>query len=213
MVSTVQSIRRQGWKDEIPIHWVGCKARRLGNEQIDNVVVTEAKVPKSQKVRNLLQLTKAVKIDTQDLHIDPAILLIRLLVLVERSEDPVSYFQYELTAYPASIFNGNYMKNVNKVVGTRNHWQKERKTKEWKKAEIWGNRTKGRQMRKRRELSWISNFSRGHTYVQCFKVYAWWRCTASSCHLERLDFQGCCSRLHQLCEFKVFFVHCSVWWL
>ena len=67
-------------------------------------------------MRNLLQLTRAVKIDTQDLHIDPAILFSRLLVLVERSEDPASYFQYELTTYPESIFNRNYMKNVNKAL-------------------------------------------------------------------------------------------------
>ena len=35
-------------------------------EQIDNVAVTKAKVPRSKKVRNLLQLTKAIKISTHD---------------------------------------------------------------------------------------------------------------------------------------------------
>ena len=85
-------------------------------EQIDNVAVTKAKVPRSKKVRNLLQLTKAIKISTHDVYIDPAILFIRLLVLVERSDDPVSYFQYELTRYPASIFHGDYMKHVNKAL-------------------------------------------------------------------------------------------------
>ena len=63
-------------------------------EQIDNAAVTELKVSGSQKVRNFLQLTKAVKISRQVVYIEPAILFIRLFVLVERSEDPVSYFQY-----------------------------------------------------------------------------------------------------------------------
>ena len=58
-------------------------------EQIDNVAVTKAKVPRSQKVRNLLQLTKAIKISIHDVYIDPATLFIRLLVLVERSNDSV----------------------------------------------------------------------------------------------------------------------------
>ena len=110
----------------------GCKIQ----EQID-AAVTEPKLPKTQKVHNLLQLTKAVKIGTQDVHINPAILFIRLLVLVERSEErPVSYFQYELTQYQASIFNGDYMRHVvNKLC-----WDMQsltgRKTKEWKKAKI-----------------------------------------------------------------------------
>ena len=63
-------------------------------EQIDNAAVTELKVSRSQKVRNFLQLTKAVEISRQDVYIDPAILFIRFFVPVERSEDPVSYFQY-----------------------------------------------------------------------------------------------------------------------
>ena len=67
-------------------------------------------------MHNLLQLTKAAKVSTSDIYIDPAILFIRLLVLVERSENPVSYFQYELTPYPASIFYGDYMRHVNKVL-------------------------------------------------------------------------------------------------
>ena len=71
-----------------PSHQVNCNdAESLGRkiqEQID-VAVTEVKVPRSQKVRNMLQLTKAVKISTQDVYIDPAVLFIRLLVLLERS--------------------------------------------------------------------------------------------------------------------------------
>ena len=89
---------------------VRCKIQ----EQIGNIAVTEDKVPKSQKVRNFLQLTKAVKTGTQDVHIDPAILFTRLFVLVERSED--RYLKYELTPYPASVFIGDYMRHVNKAL-------------------------------------------------------------------------------------------------
>ena len=38
----------------------------------------------------------AVKIVTQDVHIDPAILFTRLFVLVERSEDPYLIFSMNL---------------------------------------------------------------------------------------------------------------------
>ena len=71
---------------------VSCKIQ----EQIDNTAVTEDKVPRNQKIRNLLQLTKAVKIVTQDVHIGPAILFTRLFVLVERSEDPYLIFSMNL---------------------------------------------------------------------------------------------------------------------
>ena len=90
---------------------VGCNIQ----EQID-VAVTEAKVPGSQKVHNLLQLTKAIKAGKQDVHINPAILFTCWLVLVGRSEDPVSYFQYELARYQASIFNGDYMRHIHKAL-------------------------------------------------------------------------------------------------
>ena len=118
--------------------FVGCKIQ----EQIDNVAVTEARVPRSQKVGNLLQLIKAVKTGTQDVHIDPAILFNRLLVLVESFEDPVSYFQYKLTPYPASIFNGDYMGHVNKaslehVITDRKKNQRMEKTGNMRKQNKW----------------------------------------------------------------------------
>ena len=76
-----------------PGHQVNCDdAESVGRKiqkQID-VAVTEVKVPRSQKVRNMLQLTKAIKISTQDVYIDPAVLFIRLLVLMERSEGSAS---------------------------------------------------------------------------------------------------------------------------
>ena len=67
-------------------------------------------------MHNLLQLTKAIKAGKQDVHINPAILFTCWLVLVGRSEDPVSYFQYELARYQASIFNGDYMRHIHKAL-------------------------------------------------------------------------------------------------
>ena len=92
-------------------------------------------------MHNLLQLTKVVKCGTQDVHIDPAILFVRLLVLVERSDDHISYFQYELTPYPASTFNGDYMRDVNKdLLGTQSLTERKKK----QRMEKSGNRTSGR---------------------------------------------------------------------
>ena len=85
-------------------------------EQSIRVAITETKALRGQKLSNLLQRTQVVKIGTQDVYIDPAILFTRLLVLVKISEDLVSYFQYELTLYLESVFNGDYMRHVYKAL-------------------------------------------------------------------------------------------------
>ena len=48
------------------------------------------------------------------MHIDPSTLFNRILVLVERSTDIESYFQYELSSEPAALFKEQMMRNTNK---------------------------------------------------------------------------------------------------
>ena len=45
---------------------------------------------------------------------DPTVRFLRLIVLIERAEDTMKYFSYELTPIPTSLFNGNFMWHVKK---------------------------------------------------------------------------------------------------
>lgn len=95
------------------------QAEEVGEEIqriMDNQSVIAAKVPTKEKVRSLVHLTKAVKIGTQTVHVDPLVLFMRLLVLVERAEKPDQYFSYELAPYPPSLFKDNYMRHINKAL-------------------------------------------------------------------------------------------------
>ena len=76
---------------------INCDKAKGGNEEIqkimDNKSVLSAQVPTKLNVRCLTQLTKAVKLSTQVVHDDPAVLLLHLLVVVERAQKPDQYFK------------------------------------------------------------------------------------------------------------------------
>ena len=64
----------------------------------------------TRKVKSLIKLSQGIKVDDQEIHIDPTVLFLRILLLIGRSEDPTSYFDYELTPYPTSLFNNRFMR-------------------------------------------------------------------------------------------------------
>ena len=71
-----------------------CKSKAEDVQRImDNKSVLTAKAPIKLKVRPLIQLTKAVKIGTQVVHVDPGVLFMHLLVLVARAEKTRSICQ------------------------------------------------------------------------------------------------------------------------
>ena len=55
-----------------------------------------------------------VKVDKEKVHVDPLLLFSRLLVLVEREADMKSYFKYELTPFPTSLFENGMMRKTAK---------------------------------------------------------------------------------------------------
>ena len=81
-----------------------------------NKSILGAKVPRKLKVRPLIQLTKDVKIGIQVVHVGPAILLMRFLILVEKAEKSDQYFSYELAPYPISLFKDSHMRYINKTL-------------------------------------------------------------------------------------------------
>ena len=70
---------------------------------------------RSDKVITLANLQKCVKIDKKSVHVDPNTLFTRLVLLLERYEDVISYFKYELTAFPTSLFKNSQMRKTNKA--------------------------------------------------------------------------------------------------
>ena len=57
-------------------------------------------------------LYSSVTVDNEVISIDPLTLFLRLIVTVERKPeiDIGSYFEYELTPYPTSLFTGGVMR-------------------------------------------------------------------------------------------------------
>ena len=60
------------------------------------------------------ELSIDMQIDNRNVHVHPIVLFLRLIVLIERAEDTVKYFSYELTPIPTSIFKGNFMRHAEK---------------------------------------------------------------------------------------------------
>ena len=77
-------------------HGINCHQAEVIGQQIklgmDKKMATEAKVETSKKVKTLITLTKVIQVGNQTIHIDPTVLFLRFIVLVERAEDTMKYF-------------------------------------------------------------------------------------------------------------------------
>ena len=95
---------------------INCDDMELVGERIEETLnmqtVDAVSIKTTMKVRTK-ELTKAIKIKHQTIYIDPTVLFLRLMLLVERSEDPPSCFNYELTPYPTSLFKDKVMRHPN----------------------------------------------------------------------------------------------------
>ena len=83
--------------------------------KLDCIAVTKATIKRKEKVKPLAALKNIVRIQNQTANIDPTQLFTRLIVLAERYDDIKSYFEYELTAIPTSLFTDNFMRKPNKA--------------------------------------------------------------------------------------------------
>ena len=86
------------------------------HKDLDGVSVSQAVVKRSKQLKNLAQLSTGVKVNSEILHINETVLFQRLIVLIERSEDMSTYFEYELTPTPTSLFKDDYMRKSNKSI-------------------------------------------------------------------------------------------------
>ena len=78
--------------------------------QLDGLNVAEASIKRRDHIKPLADLKPGIQIDQQKLNINPIILFSRLIAIVQRKEDMSPYFDYELTAFPTSLFKDNFMR-------------------------------------------------------------------------------------------------------
>lgn len=83
-------------------------------KRLDGVTVDKASIPRSQQVKSLQHLQQKTKINNETVPIDPSLLFVRLVVLLERKEDMDRYFDYELTPVPTSLFRDRFMRHPDK---------------------------------------------------------------------------------------------------
>ena len=82
----------------------------------DGIPFLDASIKKKRCVKTIAHLiAQGQQIDHRLVDIDSSTLFYRLIVLVERSPNITSYFNYELTTTPCSLFNGFTMNKAGKA--------------------------------------------------------------------------------------------------
>ena len=85
-------------------------------QSIDDLPITEVKIVVRRKIKTLVNLTKGLDVDSRLVFIDPIVLFMRLIVLVERPGSNTKYFGFELTPNPTSLFKDHFMRHPKKSV-------------------------------------------------------------------------------------------------
>ena len=94
------------------------RAEEIGLEiqkTLDEVNVADATIKRKKQVKTLSSLTNNVKIGKTDVEIDPKILFMRLIAMIQREDNISDYFDYELTTTPLSLFKDGMMRKAQKV--------------------------------------------------------------------------------------------------
>ena len=89
------------------------KAEEVGLKiqmQLDGLNVAEAPIKRREHITPLADLKPGIQVDQKRLNINPIMLFSRLIAIVQREEDMSPYFDYELTAFPTSLFKDFFMR-------------------------------------------------------------------------------------------------------
>ena len=84
-------------------------------QSIDNLPIT-SKIAVRKKIKTLVNLTKSVDVDSSLVFIDPTTLVVRLIVLVDKSGSNTKYFGLYLTPYHTALFTDHFMRHPKKSV-------------------------------------------------------------------------------------------------
>ena len=86
------------------------------HETLDDKPFVNSTIKRASQVKSLASMKNIVKISKQSVNIDPTKLFSRLVVLLERNDDIKSFFDFELTPIPTSLFLDNFMRKTNKAL-------------------------------------------------------------------------------------------------
>ena len=90
------------------------EAEQIGaniQQSLDNVEIKINKIKRSEKVQTMATLQNAVKIEDEEVPIDPMTLFSCLVVFVMRENDIPLYYFYVLSQYPTSLFKNGIMRD------------------------------------------------------------------------------------------------------
>ena len=87
---------------------------RLIQEKLDGVLFEDVSFKKVNQVITLASLSNKVTHQGKVFSVDPTLLFSRLILIMERTDDMLPYFKYELTSEPTSLFKDNMMRKSNK---------------------------------------------------------------------------------------------------
>ena len=85
------------------------------HKQLDKVSAIDASIKRSDQVRSLDHLHPGIELDKKKVHVNPTQLFSRLIAIVQREEDMVPFFNYELTTIPTSLFKDNGLRKTDKA--------------------------------------------------------------------------------------------------
>ena len=86
-------------------------------QSLDGVCVEDASIKRTAQLKCLDQLRDPIKInENEHVHIDPAILFLRLTTMAQRGEEESAAFEYELTHEPTCFFKNGEMRDSKKHV-------------------------------------------------------------------------------------------------
>ena len=83
-------------------------------EKLDNISLHAACIKKSDLAVTLNFINPTLTIGDDKVVIDSLILFSRLIVLMQRDHDVSSFFEYELSVIPTSLFKDNIMRKPSK---------------------------------------------------------------------------------------------------
>jgi len=83
-------------------------------KKMDGLKYKEVVLKRSEQIRTLADVTNAGTKGMKTLNIDPTLLFSRLVVIMQRSSDIKSYFEFELSALPTALFKDSYMRKPDK---------------------------------------------------------------------------------------------------
>lgn len=82
--------------------------------KLDDIKIPEASIKRSDQIKSLDSLYPGVQIDKQKIRIDPNHLFQRLILVAQRENNMATFFEYELTPIPTTLFKDCFMRKSQK---------------------------------------------------------------------------------------------------